>query len=240
MNVDDAPDIAAVGDGNLEEEAARAVAIRQDSPLDRLVLRLSGWLAEHTLVRTALAGGLLILVVSVGIVLLAAPDLADRLEGFGYLGVFLTNLASTATLFVPVPGLTAAGQTLIVSQGEKHNPFLVGVAGGGGMALGEITAYYAGFLGAELARGKEIGGPVWFRRQAERVVRAVNWLMGRWGMITLFVLAAIPNPAFEVAGITAGSVRMPFKRFFASVTAGKIVRGIILAYLGDVFGLPFL
>ncbi|HXF50462.1 MAG TPA: VTT domain-containing protein [Dehalococcoidia bacterium] len=239
MNAEDAPDVV-VQDDNLEEEAARAIALRQDSPLDRLVLRLSGWLAQHTLVRAALAGGLLVLVVSIGVVLLAAPDLADRLEGFGYVGVFLTNLASTATLFIPVPGLTAAGQTLIVSQGETHQPLLVGIAGGSGMALGEITAYYAGFLGAELARGREIGGPAWFRRGAERVVRAVNWLMGRWGMVTLFVLAAIPNPAFEVAGITAGSVRMPFKRFFGAVALGKIVRGIILAYLGDVFGLPFL
>ena len=33
-------------------------------------------------------------------------------------------------------------------------------------------------------------------------------------MATLFVLSAIPNPAFEVAGLTAGSVRMPFRRFF--------------------------
>lgn len=238
MNGEDAPDVA-VRDDNLEEEAARAVALRQDSPLDRFVLRLSGWLAEHTLVRAVLAGSLLVLVVSVGVILLVAPDLTDRLQGFGYAGVFLTNLASTATLFIPVPGLTAAGQTLIVSQGEKHQPLLVGIAGGSGMALGEITAYYAGFLGAELARGRRIGGPAWFQQAAEGVVRAVNWLMGRWGMITLFVLAVIPNPAFEVAGITAGSVRMPFKRFFASVAVGKIIRGIILAYLGDVFGLPF-
>lgn len=240
MNADDAPEIAATRDVSLEAEAARSVALRQHSPLDRFVVRTSGWLAARPLVRTVLAAGLLALVVGVSIVLLAAPDLTDRLEGFGYLGVFLTNLASTATLFIPVPGLTAAGQTLIVSQGAKNNPLLVGIAGGSGMALGEITAYYAGFLGAELARGKEIGGPPWFRRGAERVVRAVNWLMDRWGMVTLFVLAAIPNPAFEVAGITAGSVRMPFKRFFASVTAGKIVRGIVLAYVGDVFGLPFL
>lgn len=236
---EDAPDIAASRDDGLEAEAARAVARRQESPLDRFALLISGWLAEHTVVRAALAASLLVLVVSVGIVLLAAPGLTDRLEGFGYLGVFLTNLASTATLFIPVPGLTAAGQTLIVSQGEKHNPLLVGIAGGGGMALGEVTAYYAGFLGAELARGREVGGPEWFRRGAARVVRAVDWLMDRWGMLTLFVLAAVPNPAFEVAGITAGSVRMPFKRFFASVAAGKVVRGIVLAYLGDVFGLPF-
>ena len=61
--------------------------------------------------------------------------------------------------------------------------------------------------------------------------------MDHWGMPTLFVLSAIPNPLFEFAGVTAGSVRMPFRQFFVSVTAGKIVRGILLAYLGTA--LPF-
>jgi membrane protein DedA with SNARE-associated domain len=42
---------------------------------------------------------------------------------------------------------------------------------------------------------------------------------------------------FEIAGITAGSVRMKFRRFFIAVTAGKVVRGILLAYLGT--WLPF-
>jgi len=73
------------------------------------------------------------------------------------------------------------------------------------------------------------------------VVSWVDWLMERYGMLTLFVLAAIPNPTFEFAGITAGAVRMSFARFMLSVTAGKIVRGVTLAFLGaldvDVPGL---
>ncbi len=227
-------------DDNLEQSAAQAVALRRDSPLDRLALRISGWFAEHTVARMVLVVVLLVSVVAMSVALLAVPDLTDRLEGFGYFSVFLTNLVSTSTLFIPVPGLTAAGQALIISQGEDSNPLIVGVAGGGGMALGEVTAYYAGFLGAELARGKELGGPAWFKRAAGRVVRWVDWLMDRWGMVTLFVLATIPNPAFEVAGITAGSVQMPFKRFFLSVGLGKIVRGILLAYLGNVFDVPLL
>ena len=100
------------------------------------------------------------------------------------------------------------------------------------MAAGEITAYYGGYLGAELVRGREFGGPSRLRRNIERAVSGVNWLMQRWGMATLFVLSAIPNPLFEVAGLTAGSVRMPFRRFMISVTAGKILRGILLAYYG--------
>ena len=54
-------------------------------------------------------------------------------DDLGYGGIFLANLASTATLFIPVPGLTAAAQALIVSSGQILSPFWVGVAGGLGM-----------------------------------------------------------------------------------------------------------
>ncbi|MEX2246482.1 MAG: VTT domain-containing protein [Dehalococcoidia bacterium] len=223
---------------HLLTRAAEAVALEARSPLDRFVLRTTAWFAEHSTVRTIVAVTALSLALAPGFVLLFFPDITDSLKGFSYFGVFLTNLASTATVFIPVPGLTGAAQLLIINQGDDSGyPWLVGIAGGGGMAVGEITAYYAGILGAELARGRELPGPKRLRGLIGRVVRGIDWLMDRWGMATLFVLAAVPNPAFEVAGITAGSVRMPFRRFFASVTAGKLVRGILLAYLGT--RLPF-
>ena len=218
---------------HLLETAAEAVARRAESPLDRFVMRSTGWFADHTAIRLAVIVTALALALAPGVILVIFPDLTDPVAGFSYGGVFLTNLASTATFFFPVPGLTAAAQTLIATEGEKSGvPWLVGVAGGAGMAAGEISAYYGGYLGAELVRGREFGGPQRLRRVIERVVGGVNWLMQRWGMATLFVLSAIPNPVFEVAGLTAGSVRMPFRRFFVSVTAGKILRGILLAYYG--------
>jgi membrane protein YqaA with SNARE-associated domain len=63
--------------------------------------------------------------------------------------------------------------------------------------------------------------------------------MARYGMLTLFVLAAVPNPVFEIAGLTAGAVRMNFWRFLGPVTAGKVLRGLALAYIGE-FSLHFL
>jgi membrane protein DedA with SNARE-associated domain len=218
---------------HLLETAAESVAQQAESPFDQFVLRATGWFADHTAIRLAVVLTALALALAPGVILVIFPDLTDPVAGFSYAGVFLTNLASTATFFFPVPGLTAAAQTLIATEGEKSNtPWLVGVAGGAGMAVGEITAYYGGYLGAELVRGREFGGPVRLRHVVERVVGGVNWLMKRWGMATLFVLSAIPNPLFEVAGLTAGSVRMPFRRFLLSVTAGKILRGILLAYYG--------
>jgi membrane protein DedA with SNARE-associated domain len=226
--------------------AEEAVAARAHTRFDRFFLRVSGWLAEHTVIRVVVAVALLAGALIPGLVLLIYPDLTDDLEGFGYASVFLMNLASTATFFIPVPGLTAAAQALIATEGaDARLPWLVGVLGGLGMAVGEITAYYAGYLGAELARGREFPGPPQVKRFVDRVLRGVHWLMDRWGMVTLFVLSAIPNPLFEFAGLTAGSVRMQFRRFFIAVTGGKIVRGLLLAYYGeDVFNairdwLPF-
>jgi membrane protein YqaA with SNARE-associated domain len=220
----------------LLERAAEAVAERAHSRFDRFVLRASGWLAQHTTIRLILAVVLLLGALAPGIVLLVNPDLTDRIEGFGYASVFLMNLASTATFFFPVPGLTAAAQALIATEGDHARlPWIVGMAGGLGMAIGEITAYYAGLLGSELVRGRELPGPRRFHGAINRMVAGVNFMMKRWGMATLFVLSAIPNPLFEVAGLTAGSVRMQFRRFFVSVTAGKIVRGIGIAYYGADF-----
>ncbi len=150
----------------------------------------------------------------------------------GYFGVFLANLASTATLFVPVPGLTAAAQALIVSSTNSLSPFWVGLAGGLGMAIGEITAYVGGMAAAFIAREEEIKPPGRLQPLIEAVTRRVTWLMQQFGMITLYVLSAIPNIFFEVAGLTAGATRYPFKRFMIAVVAGKVTRGFLLAYIG--------
>ena len=159
-------------------------------------------------------------------------------DDLGYGGIFLANLASTATLFIPVPGLTAAAQALIVSSGQILSPFWVGVAGGLGMALGEVSAYVAGMAAALVVREEEISAPRRLQPLISRITRFVNRLMARYGMLTLFVLSAIPNPIFEVAGWTAGATRFSFLKFMASVTPGKITRGILLTYVGEkiIFG----
>jgi membrane protein DedA with SNARE-associated domain len=160
----------------------------------------------------------------------------DWFGELGYAGVFLANLASTATLFVPVPGLTAAAQALIPSSATTLSPFWVGLLGGLGMAIGEITAYVAGMAAAVIAREEEIKAPSRIQPLIEKLTRGVSRLMARYGMPTLFTLSVVPNPLFEIAGWTAGATRYPFWKFMASVTPGKVCRGLLLAYVGsDVF-----
>jgi len=59
--------------------------------------------------------------------------------------------------------------------------------------------------------------------------------MLNYGVPTLFVLSALPNPLFEFAGITAGAVRMNIWKFFAPVLVGKMLRAFLLAYVGQRF-----
>jgi membrane protein DedA with SNARE-associated domain len=164
--------------------------------------------------------------------LLLGVDQED-LEALGYPGVFLANFLGTATLFFPVPGLTAGGQLLIATLARTLNPVGVALLGGLGMATAEVTAYLAGRGLREVSsqRPMPIGGPV--GRALSAIARWVDRLMMGYGVPTLFVLSAVPNPFFEFAGITAGAVRMAFWRFFLPVLAGKMVRAFLLAFVGE-------
>src|SRR3972149_4938681 len=133
------------------EPSRTGAAPTETSLEDVLPEALPRWVPKGRKTRIGL--GLLVLFAVLGpsIILLVVPEWfnldEDNLKGLGYIGVFVANLASTVTVFIPVPGLTALGQVLILDQGEVLNPVLVGIAGGCGMALGEITAYVAGVYG---------------------------------------------------------------------------------------------
>ncbi len=219
----------------------------EDSAIGRGAVRVYVWLMakapSSTLGRLLLAALVFIVVLIPSGTLLyftwGAEDATETWFGdFGYAGVFLANLASTATLFIPVPGLTAAAQALIVSSAGSLSAFWVGVLGGLGMAIGEVTAYVAGMAAAVIARKEDMKAPSRFAPMIRRLTNGITRLMACFGMPTLFALSVIPNPLFEVAGWTAGATRYPFWKFIGAVTPGKIVRGLLLAYIGEklIFG----
>jgi uncharacterized membrane protein YdjX (TVP38/TMEM64 family) len=61
--------------------------------------------------------------------------------------------------------------------------------------------------------------------------RLTRW-MQRYGALTIFVLAVIPNPVFDVGGVIAGALRLPPWKFLLSCAAGKVVKNIIFALAG--------
>ena len=229
----------------METEAERLEAARRrdrpdasDPPAWAMALHV--WVSARTpktrrgRITLAVVAGVAVLAVSIGLLVLPLfVDLSeDRLATLGYGGVFVANLLSTATVFVPVPGLTAVGQALIIQQGDILNPVLVGILGGTGMALGEVTAYAAGSVGSEMVQEEHIQAPRFVRPAVTKIISWIDWLMDHYGFWTLLVLSAVPNPAFELAGITAGASRMNFPRFMVAVLIGKNIRGLLLAFLG--------
>ncbi len=233
------------------ELAGAATAIREDIEATwagRLAIGAARWLVRRT--PKSRRGRIIAFVAAFVFVMVPSAALLvftltvdkeaaeDWFAALGYPGVFLANLLSTATVFLPVPGLTAVAQALIISEGDILDPFAVGMLGGLGMGLGETTAYLTGFAGAEIARETEMKAPRWLQPVLDRVIRVVEWLMQRYGLPTLFVLSVIPDPIFEFAGITAGATRMGFRKFMLVVVAGNCLRGLLVVYFGEKL-LPF-
>ncbi len=158
----------------------------------------------------------LVFVIALTVFLFINRSRIHELEALGYPGVFLISLLSNASLILPVPGVLFTS-----AMGAIFNPFWVAIAAGSGSALGELSGYIAGYSGRTVvARNK------WNERLE-------NW-MRRYGDVTILVLAIVPNPVFDVAGILAGALQMPLWRFLVWCWLGKIIKMLIFAYGGDV------
>ncbi len=156
-----------------------------------------------------------LLVLTISVVIFALRDHLAELEAVGYSGIFLVSLIGNATVILPAPSLA-----LVFAMGSALPPLLVGLAAGAGEALGELTGYGLGFGGQAVIEDQALYG------------RLVAW-MERRGGITVFVLSAIPNPFFDLAGIAAGALGYPLWRFLLFCWLGKTLKTTVVAWLGS-------
>jgi len=164
---------------------------------------------------------LLLVLVIFTILLVINRDEIQRFARWGYVGVFLVSILANATIIFPMPGVVFTSMMGIV-----YDPLLVALSAGCGAALGELTGYLAGYSGQFVIDRKD-----WYDR-------VVDW-MSRYGNLTVLILAFIPNPLFDLAGIAAGVLKMPVQRFLLWCTLGKILKMIIFAYGGNALILLF-
>lgn len=157
----------------------------------------------------------LLAVIALTVFLVIKQEEIQALKAYGYPGIFLFSILANATIFVPVPGVMFTS-----AMGAVFNPLFVSIAAGTGAALGELSGYMAGFSGQAVVEG------------SERYQRVVRW-MEKYGDITILVLAFIPNPLFDLAGIIAGILKMPIWKFLIYCAIGKILKMIIFAYAGN-------
>lgn len=144
------------------------------------------------------------------------PDRREMVEGlvrspFGLLVLFGLAALSTATLVLPAPGLA-----LTALAGTAGDPIVVGIVAGLGQAVGELTGYAAGWSGRS------------FLPDNGATSRMTGWLRRR-GVLVIFVLAVVPNPVFDLAGVAAGVLRMPVLSYLAAAATGKVIKNIAVA-----------
>jgi len=157
----------------------------------------------------------LLLAVAITAAIIAFRDDLARFAAYGYIGVFIVSLVGNATVILPVPSLLA-----VFAGGTAFNPVITGLVAGVAEPLGELTGYLAGYGG---------GAVIEHRRYYDRLHQ---W-MERRGFITILVLSTIPNPLFDVAGITAGALRMPVWQFLLACWLGKTIKALAIAWLGS-------
>lgn len=142
------------------------------------------------------------------------PEVEEDLGAAAYGGVFLIVLLSNASLVVPLPGAA-----VIAVAGSLLAPFWVGLVSGVASTLGETTGYLLGFSGRGVVENRK------FYERAVGLLRRMGWLV-------LLLLAIIPSPLFDVAGVAAGALRYPLWKFLIFVGIGKTIKSLGLAYAG--------
>jgi membrane protein DedA with SNARE-associated domain len=156
----------------------------------------------------------LLAVIAITVYIYSIRDSVKQFATYGYPGIFLVTLMANATVFIPAPGVA-----VVYAMGSIFNPLGVGLAAGTGGALGELSGYLAGFSGQAVIENT-------------KVYDRIHPWVEKFGGWTIFVLAVIPNPFFDIAGVAAGISKLPLRRFLLACWLGELIKMSAFAYAG--------
>ncbi len=144
----------------------------------------------------------------------------ERYATSAYLLVFGVTLASNASILVPV----ALHVSIMIAAAKYWNPVLIALVASVAGALGEITAYYAGYWGKRIIIAENTPG----------YERLAGWMErhGPWG---IFLISLQPILPFDVAGLLAGVSKLPLWKFLLPCWGGKFPKYLLACYLGEAF-----
>ncbi|MBN1896771.1 MAG: VTT domain-containing protein [Candidatus Aenigmarchaeota archaeon] len=135
---------------------------------------------------------------------------------FGYVGVFVVSMLSSASIFLPLSGFL-----FIIAAAPFLNPLAVGVIAGAGSAIGEMTGYAIGKGSHKALKRKDVK---WLNR-------GEKWFHEKRGFLFIVIFAATPLPD-DVTGILGGMFRYDWKKFLLASFIGKSLLNLLLALSG--------
>ena len=160
--------------------------MKQDTENQGPASRKIKWLKEGLLLL-----GMLVLSAGIAFLLYHFQDFFRvSLRSYGniaYLVVFAVSLLSSSTIFIPTPGIA-----ITLAAAAVWDPLLVGIAAGTGDAIGEMTAYWTGYVGEKIIVDEHM--PAY--------QKATAW-MDRHGAWAIFGVALVPVVLFDLVGLAA-------------------------------------
>ncbi len=178
-------------------------------------LRKIVWLKKRII---PAAGLLIAIAIMVGIVFFYRqnPNIFKELRTLGYLGAFIISIILNATVILPVSNMAI----MMTLGATLPSPVIVGIVGGLGAGIGEMTGYIAGRSGRRLLSKSGV------------YLRVEGWVR-RWGWIAVFIMSIFPF-IFDVVGIITGALRMPLWRFFVACWLGRTISYVVVACLASL------
>jgi uncharacterized membrane protein YdjX (TVP38/TMEM64 family) len=172
------------------------------------------WVSREHLKEKALPILALGFVITISVGIFLYNDRIAELGHYGYPSVFLVSMIWNSTVLVPIPSFW-----IYYPLGDVLFPPLLGLAGGAGAAIGELTAYMAGYSGRGILQRRKL------------YTRVEGWLKKR-GFIVIFGFNLVPFFPFDLVGIAAGVLRFPLWKFYLACLAGRSVSYGFVAMVG--------
>jgi uncharacterized membrane protein YdjX (TVP38/TMEM64 family) len=166
---------------------------------------------------------LLLLVIAITVGIFLYREQIAELKEYAYLGAFLISLLGNATVIlpVPVPLILAELAAILYQDVGLSGVIAIGLAGGVGAAIGETTGYMVGYSGRGIAQRSRL------------YTRLVNWV-DRWGAKAIFIFSLVPFFPFDLAGVAAGILRLPFWKFILVCWLGRTILYLGIAWAGAI------
>ena len=147
------------------------------------------------------------------------PERLIALQKHLYWGAFLASLIGNATILLPGAVLVILSNigVLLYSATGPIGPIIVGLLGGAGAAIGEMTGYVAGYSGRVIIK------------KYQTYNRVESW-MRKWGAVAIFIFALVPF-VFDLVGLAAGVLRFPLWKFLLLSWLGRSILYVVIILL---------
>ena len=157
------------------------------------------------------------IVIGLSVYIYVIRDEARQLAQYGYGGIFLFSFLANATIFLPAPSLL-----FVFAMSGVFDPLGVAIAASLGATLGELTSYVAGFSGQAIIDNVQL------------YQRVSHWMQTHTKYVGLFILilAFIPFPLMDLAGIAAGALKINLGTFLFYCLIGKLLKMLLVSYAG--------